>query len=194
MYCANCGNQINENARFCASCGAAVRRETAPPAPVPTPGPVTGWSSAGKKRRKKGIMDVLLIPVATILILMGTGYSGLMIIGKTTATDITGYEQRTIINNDDSTRDPRRYEVYYEFAVNGERYGGSVTRIFEGGSHMRKTIQIRYLPFWPHVNAEDSAASGLAGPVMVGLGVLLLVSGVGIKARKWGKERPAGST
>ena len=112
MYCANCGNQINENARFCASCGAAVRRETAPPAPVPAPGPVTGRSSAGKKQRKKGIMDVLLIPVATILILMGTGYSGLMIIGQ---NHRHRYHRLRAADHHKQRRfheRPRRYEVY----------------------------------------------------------------------------------
>lgn len=38
MYCIHCGQRLPENARFCPSCGAAQRAETAPgTAPQPTP-------------------------------------------------------------------------------------------------------------------------------------------------------------
>lgn len=38
MYCIHCGQRLSENARFCPSCGAAQRAETAPgTAPQPTP-------------------------------------------------------------------------------------------------------------------------------------------------------------
>lgn len=36
---------------------------------------------------------------------------------------------------------------------------------------MRQSIPERYLPFWPHVNAEDGETAGFAGPVMIGGGV-----------------------
>ncbi|MDP3059000.1 MAG: hypothetical protein Q8N36_06040, partial [bacterium] len=94
--------------------------------------------------------------------------------GKTIKASVTAYEQQAIVNNDISTRDSRRYRVEYQFTVNGVRYTGSVTRLFEGGSHIRQTISVRYLPFWPHVNAEDSDEVGLIGPIMIGLGALLL--------------------
>ncbi len=40
---------------------------------------------------------------------------------------------------------------------------------------MRQTILVRYLPLWPHVNAEDSGGMNPAGRVMLGAGILLLV-------------------
>lgn len=135
----------------------------------------------------------MLIPVGVILLLMGFGYMTLSVVGKTTTAQVTGYEQMVVLNNDDSTRDSSRYKLEYEFAAGGKRYTGSVTRIFEGASYMRSTIQIRYLPFWPHVNAENSGTVGLAGPVMLGVGVVVLVLGIKEKSRKQRKERPAGS-
>lgn len=117
----------------------------------------------------------MLLPVAIILILIGTGYMGLTLVGKTVTGQVVDYEQVLILNNDDSTRNPSRYKLNYHFVVKGERYDGSVTRVFEGGSHIRNTIPVRYLPFWPHVNAEDDGAVELAGPAALGLGVLVLV-------------------
>jgi len=92
-------------------------------------------------------MDFAVISVATILILMGIGSMALSVIGVTTTAQVTGYEQVLFINNDDATRNPSRYKLEYQFAVGGERYTGSVTRVFEGGSHMRQTLPVRYLSF-----------------------------------------------
>lgn len=116
-----------------------------------------------------------MIPVAIILILLGIGSMALVVAGRTVTTQVTGYEQVLYLNNDDSTRNPSRYKLEYRFSVNGELYTGSVTRVFSGGSHMRQTISVRYLPFWPHVNAEDSGGVNPAGPVTLGTGILLLV-------------------
>jgi len=97
------------------------------------------------------------------------------VVGRTATAQVTGYEQKYIIQNDESTRNPSRYKLDYAFSVNGERYTGSVTRVFPGGSHMRQTLPVRYLPFWPHINAEDSGGMNPAGPVILGAGILLLV-------------------
>ena len=190
MFCMNCGNPINENARYCASCGAARRRENSvlPPSSVPAV-PVSDRPAAPRKPLRGRIMDLLMIPAAVILILLGIGQLALGVVGSTATAQVTGYEQKYIINNDDSTRNPSRYKLEYQFSVNGERYTGSVTRVFPGGSHMRQTIPVRYLPFWPHVNAEDGETAGLAGPVMTGLGALLLVITVKRKSRSRNKSR-----
>ena len=120
---------------------------------------------------------------------MGVGYMALSVVGRTTTAEVTGIEQVLLINNDDSTRNPSRYKLEYTFSVGGEQYTGSVTRVFEGGSHMRSTIEVRYLPFWPHVNTEDGGSAGFAGPVMVGVGVLVLVLGIREKSRLRNKRR-----
>ncbi len=187
MFCPNCGNPINEHARFCASCGAARRWEDS----VPPPAPAVPASTrpAPRKTLKDRFMDNMLIPVAIILLLMGVGYMALSVVGRTTTAEVTGIEQVLLINNDDSTRNPSRYKLEYTFSVGGEQYTGSVTRVFEGGSHMRSTIEVRYLPFWPHVNAEDGGSAGFAGPVMVGVGVLVLVLGIREKSRLRNKRR-----
>ena len=96
---------------------------------------------------------------------------------------------RYIVNNDDSTRDSRRYKPEYEFAAGGKHYTGSVTRIFGGGSRMRSTVAVRYLPFRPHVNAEDGGTAGLVGSVMPGAGIVALVLGIRGKLRMRNKNR-----
>jgi hypothetical protein len=122
-------------------------------------------------------MDLLLIPVGIILILLGIGSIILTVGGRTTTAQVTDYEQVMYINNDESTRDPRRYKLEYQFTVNGERYTGSVTRVFEKGSQTRKTIPVRYLPFLPSVNNEGGDGNLLGGLVMGGLGALLITAG-----------------
>jgi hypothetical protein len=62
-----------------------------------------------------------------------------------------------------------------------------VTRVFTSGSHMRQTIPVRYLPLWPHVNAEDSDMNP-AGTVTLGVGVLALTFGVGRRLRNSNKK------
>lgn len=171
MFCRNCGTRISDGAKFCASCGAGIETQTTAPQPKM---PVVPGRTASRLRKKR-FMDVLLMPVAIILILMGIGYIGLTVAGRPVTAQVTGYEQVLIVNNNDSTRNQSRYKLEYAFSVNGERYTGSVTRVFAGESHMRQTIPVRYLPFWPHVNAEDGGAVGFSGPIMMGLGVLLLV-------------------
>lgn len=193
-FCENCGTQLNPDVKFCASCGAAQRREDSIPPPASVPAapvsnrlPAASRPPVPRKPLKDRIMDLLTIPIAIILILMGIASMGLTVAGKTTTAQVTGHEQVLLINNDDSTRNPSRYKLEYEFTVNTERYTGSVTRVFPGGSHMRSTIQVRYLPFWPHVNAEDNASAGLAGPVMAGVGALMLV--FGMKKMFWPRNR-----
>ena len=183
MFCPNCGNPINEHARFCAFCGAGREGSVAPPAVPASARP------APRKTLKDRIMENMLIPVAIILLLMGAGHMALSVVGRAATAQVTGYEQVLFINNDDSTRNPSRYRLEYTFSVGKEQYTGSVTRVFPGGSHMRSTIQVRYLPFWPHVNAEDGKTAGIAGPVMAGAGVVVLVFGVKKKSRLRNKSR-----
>jgi hypothetical protein len=202
MFCINCGARLSDGAKFCASCGAkivappdtqpdtqpaaepAVKQAAKPAAQPASPQliPATKHPPALQPLKNK-LMDLLKIPTAVILILLGIGQLALPVVGSTTTAQVTGYEQKYIINNDESTRNPSLYKLEYQFSVNGEHYTGSVTRVFPGGSHMRQTLPVRYLPFWPYVNAEDAGTVGLAGPVMMGLGILVLVLEVKRKSR-----------
>lgn len=116
-----------------------------------------------------------MIPVAIILILMGIGGTVLVAAGRTVTAQVTGCEQVLFLYDDPSTRDIRRYKLDYQFAINGERYTGSVTRIFENGSHVRSTIPVRYISSCPHLNAEDRIGVVFAGLLMLGSGVLLFL-------------------
>lgn len=183
IFCVHCGKQLQPGAAFCSGCGvkAENRPETLPDPPSNRP--------FQKKPLKGRIMDFVVILVASVLILMGIGSMALTVVGSTTTAQVTGYEQVLFVNNDDSTRNPSRYKLEYQFAVRGERYTGSVTRIFDGESHMRQTLPVRYLSFWPHVNAEDGETAGFVGPIMIGVGVVVFVFGVRKISRSRSKNR-----
>jgi len=204
MFCRNCGTQLQDGANFCGSCGAEQQREASGTAPFtathasanftatryPSEPPKSGnytaasYPAAAQNPVKGKRISWLMISIALILILLGIGSISLKIVGRGTTAQVTDIEREYIINNDESTRNPNRYKLDYAFSIDGKRYTGSVTRIFKGGSHMRQTIPVRYLPFWPHVNAEDGDSSGLVGSLLLlGLGVLLLVLGVKKKTR-----------
>jgi hypothetical protein len=178
MFCRYCGTENPAQASFCSGCGTKTGDLMD-----------ASQSTSASKRKftcqspKKRLIDQLMIPIAVILILLGLSQLALKVAGSQAKAQVTGYEQVLLANNDESTRNPNRYKLDYQFAVGGERYTGSVTRIFEGGSHMRQTISVRYLPFWPHVNAEDGEKAGFAGPVMVMAGVAVFVFGVKKKSR-----------
>ena len=159
MFCRNCGTRISDGTNFCASCGARTETQAAAPQPKVS----VALDATERRPHKKGPISALLISVAVILILLGIGQVTLGVVGSTATAQVTGYEQQYIINNDESTKNPSRYKLKYQFSVNGERYTGSVTRVFPGGSHMRQTLSVRYLPFWPHVNAEDGGTADVRG-------------------------------
>lgn len=167
MYCRHCGNPIPNHAAFCATCGTPTAHKQS----ISEPAPPTILVTTYQKKRK---IKWLLLIVGVLLLILSAGYMALSVIGSSTTAQVTDYEQRIFINNDDSSRNPNRYEIYYEFNVKGERYSGSITRVFEGGSHMRNTIAIRYLPMMPSVNGEDSFQAGFAGPIMLLLGVFII--------------------
>jgi len=168
MFCKHCGTKLLKGADFCSNCGAKTEAGEA----VPVVQTVSTRTVAQPPRKNK-FMDLLMIPAAVILILLGIGQLALGVAGSPVTARVTGYEQVIFVNNDDSTRNPSRYKLEYEFSVNGERYTGSVTRVLPGGSHMRQKIPVRYLPFWPHVNAEEGKTAGFSGPVMAGVGVVV---------------------
>jgi hypothetical protein len=132
-------------------------------------------------------MSALMLLVGALLIFIGAGHMALAVAGKTVTAQVTGYEQRLFVNNDESTRNPSRYQLDYSFSADGKRYTGSVTRVFSGGSQMRKTLAVRYLPFWPHINAEDSGGLSPVGLAVTGAGVLII--GLAASRRPRGKSR-----
>jgi hypothetical protein len=184
MFCKHCGIKLLTGAGFCSSCGAKTEAGEAVPAPQ-TLSPRT----VAQPPRKHKFVDLLMIPVAIILVLFGIGNTALTVVGSTTTAKVTDYEQVMFVNNDNSSRNPSRYKLEYQFSVNGERFTGSVTRVFSGGSHMRQTLQVRYLPFWPHVNAEYGGMPGPAGLIMIGVGVVALVFWVKKKYRLRNESR-----
>jgi hypothetical protein len=176
MYCKNCAAPLRDGAKFCPACGAKTEAQSvwaAAPAPAQAPLPTASPAKSLTTPRKKGLSALMLL-VGALLIFIGAGHMALAVAGKTVTAQVTGYEQRLFLNNDESTRNPSRYRLDYAFSADGKRYTGSVTRVFSGGSQTRKALSVRYLPFWPHINAEDSGGLSPVGLAVAGAGVLLI--------------------
>lgn len=173
MFCRNCGARLPEESRFCAACGAPI--QTAAPAAPPAAAAPTVPGAESKVRRHQKSIRLLSIFSGILVALLGLGYSALTLAGAAATARVTGYEQALFLNTDDSSRNSSRYKLSYEFSVDGERYTGSVTRTFANGGQMRQAIAVRYLPFWPHINAEDNDGTAFVGPVMVAAGILMVV-------------------
>jgi phage shock protein C len=86
MFCPQCGNEIDSNARFCAACGAAV--SSAPP-PPPSDGfyPRKQLTRSRQNRMIAGICsglalyygwDLNLVRIFTFLIILFTGVGALV--------------------------------------------------------------------------------------------------------------------
>jgi len=184
VYCGHCGAVLTDGAKYCAVCGAKTGAQT----PAGQPGESASRPNARRKQKCKAV-DWLLLCVAAVLIFLGVGHLALAVAGSSVTAQVTGCERVLYLNNDDSTRNASRYKLEYQFSVDGQTYTGSVTRVFTGGSQLRQTLPVRYLPVWPHINAEDTDISPV-GPVMLGTGVLLLVFGAGKRLGGRKKERP----
>ncbi len=176
MFCANCGRPIYKNARYCPFCG-AENSAALEEAPGQSPLAVTerGRIAVGKGSIKEKIWRIFSLPLAVILILIGSGYLVLPLAGRRVEARVTACEQVLVLQDDPSSWDSRRYRLKYQFFVNGEGYTGSVIRIFKNGSQVRNTLPVRYLSFWPSVNAEEAVQLSVAGPIFLAAGVLLLV-------------------
>ena len=167
MYCRNCGKQIKENQQFCSGCGNKIVCQN--------PSAISNNASTIVKKKVKKKRNWLFVIVGIIIILLGTGQLALSLVGKTTNAQVTSYERKLFLNNDTSSRNSNRYTINYAFMVDGIKYDGTYTSIFEGSSYMKPTITIRYLTFWPHVNSEDSFKTSLGGPIMLLIGLLLVI-------------------
>lgn len=181
MYCKHCGTGLEDNARFCASCG-AQRQSAVPGAPVnqtyqSSCAPV---SAAAPPRRKK--RSVIVILAAVLVILADFQFMSLSIVGKTATASVTSARQDRQ-SYGESTPDPRRFRIDYTFFVDGESYSGSGAMIFKHGVRSGQTIRVRYLPYYPAINAPADNTKVLGGLLMSGLGVFVLVLGVRGKGR-----------
>ncbi len=123
---------------------------------------------------KKKFFDLLFFFLGLIIIFLGMGHVALFAIGETVTAEVYEVSQQAMVQNDASTRNPSRYTLSYRFTVEGTSYSGHVTRVFEGGSHRRSTLKVRYLPFWPHVNHEDQGGVDLQGLLSMGVGILVI--------------------
>ena len=179
MFCTSCGKQTREGVRFCPSCGREVGGGEAARA-APPAGAVVG-------QRGKSKISVVPILLALLLSAFAISQMGLGMIGATATAAVTDYEQRIHVGpgqDEGNTRDPTRYEMFYEFtAADGKEYIGSVTKSFpygikavQGGAP--QTLAVRYLAFMPHINAPDGETNNLPGILLLGLAALLFALGI----------------
>lgn len=179
MFCTSCGKQVREGAQFCPSCGRAAGGGESVRAASPA-GAVIG-------QRRKSKISVVPILLALLLSAFAISQMALGMIGATATAAVTDYEQLVHVGpgqDEGNTRDPTRYEVFYEFtAVDGKAYSGSVTKSFPNGVRAAtdgtpEILAVRYLSFMPHINEPDGETNILPGILLLGLAVLLFLLGI----------------
>lgn len=169
--CTNCGTKLEHNPRFCSSCGAQRQQDAAP-----------------FLRKKRSFIAIL---VAILVVLAGFQFMALGIVGKTATASVTSAVQDRQSYGETSPN-PNRYRVQYAFSVDGETYAGSASLIFKQGVHSSQTIRVRYLPYYPAVNAPTDQTNITSGLLLTGFGAFLLVMAVQGKAgirRAWRRTK-----
>jgi phage shock protein C len=87
MFCPKCGTQIDSNARFCATCGAAVASTAPPPPPAGGYYPHAQLTRSRQNRMIAGVCsglalhygwDLNLVRILTVLIIVFTGVGALV--------------------------------------------------------------------------------------------------------------------
>lgn len=71
MFCTNCGNQIDDNAKFCTKCGAPVSKTSSTPQP-----PSSKEEQSGSKPKGKRRIAVIAVVLVCLLALAGAGIVG----------------------------------------------------------------------------------------------------------------------
>lgn len=69
MFCSNCGNQLGEQDKFCAACGAPVRRESGNFVKTTEESPVSRPERTEEKKKTIGLI-VAISALALIVLLM----------------------------------------------------------------------------------------------------------------------------
>lgn len=179
MFCTSCGKQVREGAQFCPSCGRAAGGGEAARAASP--------ASVVIGQRRKSKISVAPILLSLLLTAFAISQMALGFIGVSTTGVVTDMQPRVHVGpgqDEGNTRDPTRYEVFYEFtAVEGKAYSGSVTKSFPNGMRAAtdgtpQILAVRYLSFMPHINAPDGETNILPGILLLGLASLLFLIGI----------------
>ena len=179
MFCTSCGKQVREGAQFCPSCGRAAGGGAAARA-ASLPGAVIG-------QRRKSKISVAPIFLSMLLTAFAISQMALGFIGASATGVVTDIQPRVYVGpgqDEGNTRDPTRYEMFYEFtAADGEAYSGSVTKSFPNGIRAASdgtslTLAVRHLSFMPHINAPDGETNILPSILLLGLAVLLFLLGI----------------
>lgn len=112
IFCKSCGKQVREGAQFCPSCGRAVGGEAAARA-ASLPGAVTG-------QRRKSKISIAPILLSLLLTAFAISQMALVFIGASATGVVSDIQLRVHVGpgqDEDNTRDPTRYEMFYEFTA-----------------------------------------------------------------------------
>ncbi|MPM40177.1 hypothetical protein SDC9_86817 [bioreactor metagenome] len=179
MFCTSCGKQVREGAQFCPSCGRAAGGGEAARAASPA-GAVIG-------QRRKSKISVAPILLSLLLTAFAISQMALGFIGASAMGIVTDIQPRVHVGpgkDEGNTREPMRYEMFYEFtAADDKAYSGSVTKSFPNGVRAAadgtpEILAVRYLSFIPHINAPDGETNILPVILLLGLAVLLFLLGI----------------
>ena len=108
MFCKNCGTELNENAKFCNGCGAAIRGDGETAQPVEA----TPTASTAKKHTLRNVLIAVAVIVVAVLIFRNTGKSE-------TPTGSSGGYNTTSYNSGTSLSEEEKWVVgtWYSYAI-----------------------------------------------------------------------------
>lgn len=180
MFCRNCGAKLREGARFCVSCGASSDNR-APEYNQNQNQHVTNtsYNNVRKADRPKKKIGGKIIAVLVSLLLIFYGIVTILnsLIGVRTTALVTNIEQSRNVDSEDGYRDPNKYTIYYSYSAKGKSYSGSVDKRFKSGYPSAiSTLEIKYLPFLPHISNEISGFNIILSILLLALGTFLAYS------------------
>lgn len=172
-FCTGCGNKLYGKDKFCTECGKFSGND---PEGKILEYPYTGGVTPAKPK-KKMLLQVITVIAGILLIFLGVQSMVLNIFGRNTNAVIVRATQSTSADDSGFT-DSRLFDIQYEFFVDGEKYTGSSTKLFEYGLRTDIPVTVRYLPQRPRINALIEDTGGFTGIFFIVLGGVIIIFGI----------------
>jgi hypothetical protein len=180
-FCTQCGQPLNNDALFCANCGARrganVSVNASPPGVAQPPVQPAYIAPAAPPRRRASIPIIL---IGILLILVSLSSLAILVIGQPAAGTVVDVEQ---VIDSSSDRMDYNYRISYTFTDSkGNSRNGSYTmnKVYNISSlpAVGSTLTIKYIAGAPFLNAASGRGNpGVGMLILAGLGLLLIILG-----------------
>lgn len=158
MFCENCGKTISDSSDFCQYCGHKVNK-TVEYSAFNNDMPINMDSSRPMKKKKREKtskpvafpMRILFVVLTVVLVYFAVSNTAIYLLGQRTTATITSktrYGKR-----EKSLKNDYRWNVSYEFSVDGVKYTGTTYISGTRNGVSTKNLYACYLPMMPKINS-----------------------------------------